>query len=447
MVVQRRTCILKLNTNPDNAQPLENTVQDYLYACNYITDTAWSETGEIETTKTNLHEQTYNHLKEHSDLQTGVIQLARDKAVSNLKSTLAQWSNENKASKPDFYEPTAEFDTRSATFNETSISLATTQGRIEYDYILPEDYEELEYFEYLTNEEWSPVKATLHNRDEDWFVHVGFKREVEVNDSHTAGSAVSTEEGRTVLGVDLGINQIAVTSTGRFWSSEELEHWKKEYEKRRASLQNNGSRSARQNLASVGRKETGRLETRLHEIANEIIEEALEYDCNVIAFEDLTHIRENLGDPSWGYKWAFRQLYENVEYKAVEHSLEVVQVNPENTSKACSTCGFTHEENRGGEEFECLECGYENHADYNAAKNIGLAFVNSVLDDLLDDHTDGQGGAQNLSTATCDSVGVRLNSGIMIPTTGVNPVTVVERDGSQQFEGEFTLKPTPLGVA
>lgn len=422
MVVQRRTCILKLNTNPDNAQPLEQTVQEFLYACNYVTDTAWSETGDIEKRKNKLHEQTYDHLKEHTELQTGVIQLARDKAVSNLKSMLAQWSTGKEASKPDFYKPTAEFDNRSATFNEASISLSTTQGRIEYEYILPEDYEDLEYFSYLTDRNWDPVKATLHKRDSDWFVHVGFNREVEVGSNQ---SEESTEEGRTVLGVDLGINQIAVTSTGRFWPSDELEHWKNEYEKRRASLQNNGSRFARQNLASVGRKETGRLQTRLHEIANEIIQEALEYDCNVIAFEDLTRIREDLGDPSWGYKWAFRQLYENVEYKAVEYGLDVVQVNPKNTSKACSTCGFVHDKNRSGEGFECGECGYENHADYNAAKNIGLRYV----DDLLDDQNDDQGGAQNLSHE--DSVGVRLNN------------EVLGLDSSSQP----TLKPTPLGVA
>ena len=421
MVVQRRTCILKLNTNPDTAQPLEQTVQHFLYACNYITDTAWSKTGDIETRKTTLHNQTYDHLKEHTDLQTGVIQLARDKTVGNLKSTLAQWSNGREASKPDFYNPTADFDNRSATFNETSISLSTTQGRIEYNYSLPEIYEEVEYFNYLTNDEWDPVKATLHKRDGDWFVHIGFKREIEPKDSN------STEEDRTVLGVDLGINQIAVTSTGRFWSSDELEHWKNEYEKRRASLQQNGSRFARQNLASVGRKETGRLQTRLHEISNEIIEEAIECNCNVIAFEDLTGIREDLGDPSWGYKWAFRQLYENVEYKAVEYGLEVIRVDPKNTSKTCSTCGFTHDKNRSGEQFECVECGYENHADYNAAKNIGLKYV----EDLLDDQTGGQGGAQNLSTATCDSVGVRLNS------------EVLGLDASNQP----TLKPTALAVA
>ncbi|UHQ95982.1 transposase [Natrinema halophilum] len=33
-------------------------------------------------------------------------------------------------------------------------------------------------------------------------------------------------------------------------------------------------------------------------------------------------------------------------------------------------CGFTHDDNRRGEDFECQDCGYQNHADYNAV--IGL---------------------------------------------------------------------------
>lgn len=45
---------------------------------------------------------------------------------------------------------------------------------------------------------------------------------------------------------------------------------------------------------------------------------------------------------------------------------------PEDTSWWFSTYGFTHPTNREGEDFECLRYGYQNIADYNDAKNIGL---------------------------------------------------------------------------
>jgi len=31
---------------------------------------------------------------------------------------------------------------------------------------------------------------------------------------------------------------------------------------------------------------------------------------------------------------------------------------------------ITHDDNRHGEDFECLDCGYQNHADYNAVAGL-----------------------------------------------------------------------------
>lgn len=40
----------------------------------------------------------------------------------------------------------------------------------------------------------------------------------------------------------------------------------------------------------------------------------------------------------------------------------------------------THEGNRDGDEFECLKCGRELHADYNAARNVGWRLVQHRLE-------------------------------------------------------------------
>ena len=110
-------------------------------------------------------------------------------------------------------------------------------------------------------------------------------------------------------------------------------------------------------------------------MANELLEEAVAYGCSHIIFEDLTHIRETIPQATWQHVWAFRRLFQYVEYKAAEHGIESVQVPPKHTSQRCSTCGCTHEDNRDGEDFECLNCGYQNHADYNAAKNVGYRYL------------------------------------------------------------------------
>jgi IS605 OrfB family transposase len=230
----------------------------------------------------------------------------------------------------------------------------------------------------------------------------------------------ATENG-TVLGVDLGVNNLAVTSTGTFWTGDEFDHWRSEYEKRRGSLHQCGTRWAHENIQSVGRKEAGRFKLMLHRISNELVAEARENGCSVIAFEDLTDIRERTG-ASWGHKWAFDRLYNYVEYKVEECGINVEEVAPENTSRRCSHCGFTQPQNRDGEAFECLNCEYENHADYNAAKNIGLRY-------LRRNQTGGDGGAL---------LGVRLNSGTLNANGGYSPASTEARTGVHAESHSFT---------
>jgi IS605 OrfB family transposase len=204
--------------------------------------------------------------------------------------------------------------------------------------------------------------ATLHEREGEFYLHIRTKADVDAPDR---------PENGTVLGVDLGVENIAVTSTGVFWSADELNHWHREYEKRRGSLAQCGTRWAHENIQSVGRTETGRFEQMLHRVANEIVAEAVEAGCSYIAFERLTNIRKRLPHAKWHHLWAFRRLAEYVEYKAEARGLAVRFVNPQYTSQRCSTCGFTHEDNRQTQEsFSCRGCGYENHADYNAVAGL-----------------------------------------------------------------------------
>ena len=97
----------------------------------------------------------------------------------------------------------------------------------------------------------------------------------------------------------------------------------------------------------------------------------------MIAFEELTHIRDRMPGAKKFHAWAFRRLYEYVEYKAEEYGIDVVEVNPAYTSQRCSKCGMTLEKNRpnGDHRFECQKCGYAVHADYNASKNIAMKHV------------------------------------------------------------------------
>jgi IS605 OrfB family transposase len=225
--------------------------------------------------------------------------------------------------------------------------------------------------------------------------------------------APNRPENGTVPGVDLGIENIAVTSTGVFWSADELNHWRTEYVERRQSLQECGTRYAHENVQAVGRTETGRFEQYLHRVANELVHEADERGCSAIAFENLTDIRDRMANARKSHEWAFHRLYKYVAYKAEERGIVVEQVNPKHTSQRCSSCGFTARENRSSQDtFCCQSCGYENHADYNAAKNVGLKL-------LRRGQTGAGGGAP---------VGVRLNTGTL-NANGIHPVPDSVRAG------------------
>ena len=76
---------------------------------------------------------------------------------------------------------------------------------------------------------------------------------------------------------------------------------------------------------------------------------------------------------------ALAQFGEFIHYKARLSGCQVVEVNPRNTSRHCSSCGHVAQENRESQAvFLCKKCGFSDNADHNAAINI--------LDRALRDH-------------------------------------------------------------
>ena len=45
-------------------------------------------------------------------------------------------------------------------------------------------------------------------------------------------------------------------------------------------------------------------------------------------------------------------------------------INPKHTSTRCNECLYNDKLNRKKKQFKCLNCGYREDADKNAAKNI-----------------------------------------------------------------------------
>ncbi|MDQ7001349.1 MAG: transposase, partial [Ghiorsea sp.] len=68
-----------------------------------------------------------------------------------------------------------------------------------------------------------------------------------------------------------------------------------------------------------------------------------------------------------------------LEYKQRWKGGMVEYVPAAYTSQRCSSCGYTHKDNRVSQsKFECQDCGYQANADFNASLNI-LAAGHAVL--------------------------------------------------------------------
>lgn len=85
-----------------------------------------------------------------------------------------------------------------------------------------------------------------------------------------------------------------------------------------------------------------------------LVREAVENDCTAIAFENLKHTREYISNDLNFQQWAFCEVQRHIEYKPEEHGINVDDVAPDYTSQRYShgECGFTHEDNRDGDNFE-----------------------------------------------------------------------------------------------
>ena len=159
---KRRTVPVKLDVDSDAAALLEDTVDEFLWAANYVTRHAFQ--GEyVTTSKTTLHDDTYEDVREQTLLHSNHVQAARNKAAEACKSVVERWKQGKKASMPYFTSPHLVCDHRIATFHDEYVSLATVNGRIEAEYVLPDKARNTPHAEYFFSDEYETTGAELHH--------------------------------------------------------------------------------------------------------------------------------------------------------------------------------------------------------------------------------------------------------------------------------------------
>ncbi|WP_369144071.1 RNA-guided endonuclease InsQ/TnpB family protein [Streptomyces sp. R44] len=177
------------------------------------------------------------------------------------------------------------------------------------------------------------------------------------------------------IGVDLGIANIATTSTGFRAAGRGLNRYRARQAGLRRKLQAKGTKSAKRLLKRRSRKEARHAANVNHVISKTIVATA-ERTGSGIALEDLTGIRSRVrhrkDQRTSLHSWSFHQLGQYIEYKAKRAGVPLVYVDPAYTSQQCSQCGHIDRRNRLSQPtFACRSCGTLMHADDNASHNIG----------------------------------------------------------------------------
>jgi IS605 OrfB family transposase len=269
---------------------------------------------------------------------------------------------------------------RSFSFKNNVLSISTIKGRIKIPFTIPDYYKQ--YFSWEITE--SLLKMDKKGR---CFFMFTFSQE----------SPINSDLQNQVLGVDLGVNNLAVTSDRQFFHSSQVKQIKRKFKFLRSKLQSKGTRNSRRLLKKLSGKEQRFMRWTNHNISKKIVNS---FDGGKIVMENLKGIRRtNLGRRMnyWISNWSFFQLQSFIQYKAERKGIEFVKVRPNYTSQICSKCGQLG--SRVGSSFVC-HCGFSLNADLNASRNLASPMLEKRQALVTEPHSSCNDVKGLLATAT-----------------------------------------------
>ena len=361
--------VLQIKLLPDGTQhaALKDTMRVFNEACNYIAEVAFREQC---ASKFVLQKLVYDEVRKQFGLSAQLTIRAIAKVVEAYKRD---------KSKQCFFKPTGAvvYDQRLLSFKGLeAASLLTLQGRLLVAMQMG-DYQRVQF-------------GRGHGQTDLVLVDGMFYLLV-VIDTPTAPPM----DPKGLIGVDLGIVQIATDSDGESFSGEAVENTRRRYHTLRKDLQSCDSRSARRHLQRIRRNESRFRRNQNHIIAKKLVEKAKDTQRG-IALENLRHIRERTtvrkSERAKHSGWSFFQLQSFIEYKAKRQGVPVQSVDPRHTSRQCAACGHTEKANRKTQSrFQCVSCGHIANADQNAAINIA---ARATVNEPIAAHDDDQGPSE-----------------------------------------------------
>jgi len=372
-VTMNLTLTTKIKINPTNEQAiiLKETMNAYRKACNFVSEIIFHSKILMQA---KLHNMTYRDLRSQFGLRSQMAQ-------SVIKTVIAKYraikSNGHSWTLVCFKKP--QYDlvfNRDYSLSKGLFSVNTLEGRIKVPF-------EIKGFEEYFDGTWTFGTAKLVYKHEKWFLYIPMSKEIEECDLKNINQ---------VVGVDFGVNFVITTydSNGKtfFWNGRRIKHQREKYKRLRKQLQQKRTPSARRRLKAIGQRENRWMQDVNHCISKALIER---YGANTLfVLEDLTGIRRatekvRKEDRYTMVSWAFYDLRQKIEYKALKHRAKVITVDPKYTSQTCPKCGHTEKVNRNKQThtFCCKNCHYQSNDDRVGAMNLQRKGIEYIVEETI----------------------------------------------------------------
>lgn len=361
LIFMKLTLQIQLQPDKEQSKKLLATMERFNAACNWLAEKAFEKQT---ANKITLQKEYYYQIRQDFEMSAQMTAIC----IRHVGATYSR----DKSIKPKFQKHGAlPYDSRIMSFKGLDrVSLLTLEGRTLVPFVMGK----------YQAERFTLAKGQadlVRRKDGKWFLLIT----VDVPEA-----PIITSEG--FLGVDFGVVNIAVDSDGVTHTSTNTECVRLRMRKVKRSLQRKASKqkvigkrpkNVRRKLKALASKERRFKANTNHVISKTLVEKAKDTGRG-IAVEDLTGIRDGKrfrkNQREKHSKWAFAELRGFLEYKGRIHGVEVIAVDPAYTSQTCSECGHIAKNNRRARGiFECRNCGYFDHADFVAAKNIASVAV------------------------------------------------------------------------
>ena len=210
---------------------------------------------------------------------------------------------------------------------------------------------------------------------------------IEMNTEPPAKPPLEDIDTGDMVGVDVGILKYAHDTDGTAVESLDFseEHSRVEREQRKLSRKEYGSNNwekQRQRVAEWHLDIKRERRDFLHKLSNYY---AREYDLVTVEDLDVKGMLESPRNSRNTASVAWNTFTNLLEYKCKHEGTHFVEVDPEDTTKECASCGVKTDKPLWVREHSCPACGFEADRDANAAWNI----LSRGLTDIGVGHSEG----------------------------------------------------------